>query len=222
MEQLTQDPRFAATTFVVIDFEGLTPAGRPAEPIEVAALALRADGGRLVEAGRFESLIRPPADVPVTPLDTAQTGITAALLADAAPAAEVMARLDANLTRPPYRLVAHHASTEAGMIAHQAAHCTILAATPLLDTIRLAKAVAPGLGSYSLDNLLGHYGIAKPVDRHRAMPDVEVTAQLLARLLAQGCAAGRWRTLLELDMAAGLQPKRLPPATPEAEQNALF
>ncbi|MFE7527506.1 PolC-type DNA polymerase III, partial [Kitasatospora sp. NPDC057542] len=194
MEQLMRDPRFADTAFVVIDFEGLTPSGRPAEPIEVAALALRADGGRLVEADRFESLIRPPADVPVTPLDTARTGITAALLADAAPAAEVMTRLDANLTRPPYRLVAHHASTEAGMIAHQGMHCPVLAATPLLDTIRLAKAVAPGLGSYGLDTLLGHYGIAKPANRHRAMPDVEVTAQLLARLLTQGCATGRWRT----------------------------
>lgn len=41
MDALTHDPRFAAMTFVVIDFEGLTPAGRPAEPIEVAALALR-------------------------------------------------------------------------------------------------------------------------------------------------------------------------------------
>ncbi|WP_234348194.1 PolC-type DNA polymerase III [Kitasatospora sp. MY 5-36] len=222
MEELMRDPRFADTTLVVIDFEGLTPAGRPAEPIEVAALALRASGRRLVEVGRFESLIRPPADVPVTAMDTAQTGLTAALLATAPSSAQVMAGLDAHLSAPPYRLVAHHAHTEAGLIAHQAEHCPVLAATPLLDTIGLAKAVLPGLGSYRLDNLLGHYGIPRPADRHRAMPDVQVTAQVLELLLAAGCATGRWRTLLELDMAAGLQPKRLTPAVPDAEQSALF
>ncbi|MGW4694079.1 3'-5' exonuclease [Kitasatospora cineracea] len=221
-----RDPRFTGTTFVVIDFEALTPAGRPAEPIEVAALALRAQGGRLAEAGRFESLIRPPADVPVTAMDTGQTGLTAAMLATAPPAAAVMARLDARLDArlgaPPYRLVAHHAHTEAGLIAHQAQHCPHLADTPLLDTIRLAKAVLPGLGSYSLDNLLSYFGIPRPVDRHRAMPDVAVTALLLEHLLAQGCAAGRWRTLLDLDAAAGMQPKRLARQGAQAQQSALF
>ncbi len=154
MDRLRQDPRWSALTLIVIDFEGLTPAGRPAEPIEVAALALRPEGGRLVEVGRFESLIRPPVDVPVTEMATRLTGISAGTLAGQAPAAEVMARLDANLTSPPYRLVAHHASTEAGLIAHQAEHCPVLAATPLLDTVRLAKAVLPWFSSYRLDNLL--------------------------------------------------------------------
>ncbi|NUS88969.1 MAG: 3'-5' exonuclease, partial [Streptomyces sp.] len=108
-----------------------------------------------------------------------------------------------------------------GIIARQAEHCPVLAATPLLDTLRLAKAVVPGLGSYGLDSLLGHYGIPKPAGRHRAMPDVEVTAQVLNRLVDYGYAAGRWNTLLELDMAAGLQPTRPAPA-PDAEQGALF
>lgn len=221
MAALTDDPRFAAMTFVVIDFEGLTPAGRPAEPIEVAAVALRPLDGRLVETGRFEELMRPPADVPVTARDIQLKGITQRMLTSAAPAAEVMAQLDARLTTPPYRLVAHHASTEAGIIARQAEHCPVLAATPLLDTLRLAKAVVSGLGSYGLDRLLGHYGIPKPAGRHRAMPDVEVTAQVLNRLVDYGYEAGRWSTLLELDMAAGLQPTRPAPA-PDAEQGALF
>ncbi|MEU3607975.1 3'-5' exonuclease [Streptomyces sp. NPDC035033] len=221
MDALLKDARFAATTLVVIDFEGLTPAGRPAEPIEVAALTLRPAGGRLEEVGRFEELMRPPADVPVTALDVRLKGITRRMLSSAVPAAEVMARLDAYLTAPPYRLVAHHASTEAGIIARQAEHCPVLAATPLLDTLRLAKAVVPGLGSYGLDALLGHYGVPRPAGRHRAMPDVEVTAQVLARLLDEGCAAGRWRTLLELDAVAGLRPKK-PSTAVEAEQRPLF
>lgn len=59
-------------TFLVIDFEALTPTGRPAEPTEVAAMALVVRDGKLVEDGRFESLIRPPADVPVTQRDNVQ------------------------------------------------------------------------------------------------------------------------------------------------------
>ncbi|AGJ59561.1 hypothetical protein F750_7137 (plasmid) [Streptomyces sp. PAMC 26508] len=51
-DALTNDPRFAATTIVVIDFEGLTPAGQPAEPIEVPALALHPLDGGLVELQR--------------------------------------------------------------------------------------------------------------------------------------------------------------------------
>ncbi|MFI1189418.1 PolC-type DNA polymerase III [Streptomyces californicus] len=221
MAPLTSDPRFAAMTLVVIDFEGLTPAGRPAEPIEVAALALHTREGRLVEVGRFEALMRPPADVPVTTRDVQLKGITQRMLDSAAPAAEVMARLDARLTAPPYRLVAHHASTEAGIIARQAAHCPVLASTPLLDTLRLAKSVLPGLRSYGLDSLLAHYGIPTPAGRHRAMPDVELTSEVLSRLLADGVATARWSTLLELDIAGGLQPAR-PPTAPGVEQGSLF
>lgn len=96
----------------------------------------------------------------------------------------------------------------------------MLAATPLLDTLRLAKAVVPRLGSYGLDGLLGYYGIPKPAGQHRTMPGVEVTTQVLTRLLNDGCANGRWSTLLELDAVAGLQPNQRP--APEAEQRALF
>ena len=41
MGSLTEDPAFLATTFVVVDFETTTPTGHPAQPVEVAALALR-------------------------------------------------------------------------------------------------------------------------------------------------------------------------------------
>ncbi|WP_432108656.1 3'-5' exonuclease [Streptomyces sp. AA1529] len=194
------------TTFVVIDFEALTPAGRPAEPTEVAALALVVRRGRLVEDGRFASLIRPPSDVPVTARDLAG-GMTEAALRSAPPPAEVLAGLERRLTSPPYRLVAQHASTEAGLIARQAPHCPTLGATPMLDTLRLAKRVLRGLSSYGLDALLRHYGMPPPRGRHRAMPDVEATAEVFRRLLADGARAGHWSTLLDLDVAAGLRPK---------------
>lgn len=213
--------KLAGATFMVIDFEALTPAGRPAEPTEVAAITLVVQDGQLAERSRFGELIRPPAGVPVTAFDQRTTGITAQMLATARPAAEVLAALDRHLaTQPPCRLVAQHAPTEAGLIARQRQHCPALAATALLDTVRLARAAIPHLPSYRLDELLRHYRIARPAGRHRAMPDVEVTSEVFRRLLADGARRGLWCTLTDLDVAAGLQPKAAP--RPHPVQEPLF
>lgn len=208
---------------MVIDFEALTPKGRPAEPVEVAAVAGSFRGGQWAESGRFSSLIRPPDDVPVTPFDIAQTGLNATVLRAQRPAALVMASLDARLTAPPYRLVAHHAPTEAGLIAGQREHCPTLAATSLLCTVRLARAAYPDLPSHSLNAVLHHLRIPLPADRHRALPDVELTVQVFARVLADGAAAGRWCSLRDLDQVAGIPPKsaRQEPANAPA-QPTLF
>lgn len=182
-------------------------------------LALR--DGQLAEQSRFSEFIRPPADVPVTAFDTRTTGITAGMLAGARPAGQVLAALDDALAPPPWRLVAHHAPTEAGLIARHRDHCPTLAAASMLDTVRMARRVIPYLGSYRLDSVLRHYQITRPPDRHRAMPDVEVTAQIFRRLLADGEELGLWPTLAHLDQAAGLQPKTAPP-DPDLVQQPLF
>nr|SBO94263.1 DNA polymerase III epsilon subunit-related protein MSMEG4261 [Nonomuraea gerenzanensis] len=176
----------------------------------MAVLALTVAGDGLSPLWSFESLIAPPAEVPVTSFDERMTGITAAMLATAAGPAHVMADLDRRLTAPSYRLVAHHAPTEAGLIAHQRRHCPVLAAVPLLDTVRLARALYPELPSHRLDDLVRYLRVEPPARRHRAMPDVRATARIFERLVAEGGRAGRWRTLLDLDRVGGLAPKRLP------------
>ncbi|MEV0623686.1 3'-5' exonuclease [Nonomuraea sp. NPDC050404] len=204
------DAAFARHTYLVIDFEALTPAGRPAVPVEVAVLALTVAGDRLSQQWSFESLVAPPAEVPVTAFDVRMTGLTAAMLATAAGPERVMVELDRRLTAPPYRLVAHHAPTEVGLIAHQRSHCPVLAAVPLLDTVRLARALYPELPSHRLDDLVRYLRIEPPARRHRAMPDVQATARIFEHLVAEGGRAGRWRTLFDLDRVGGLAPKRLP------------
>jgi len=196
---------------VVIDFEALTPRGRPMEPIEVGVLALRHTGGRWLEQARFSALIRPPGDVPVTARCTALTGITAAMLAPARTAREVLGELDRRLSAPPYRLIAHNAATEGSLIRGQAEHCPNLAATALIDTLAMARAVLPHLTSHKLDNVTAHYRIPQVPDRHRAMADVELTAQIFTRLLADGARAGCWQDLASLDRVAGRAAPR-PPA----------
>jgi len=200
-----------------INFEGTTPARHPAEPIEVGAVLLRPTRDGMDCAGRFEALIRPPAHAPLTDSDPRQTGITAPMLAGRPTASTILAELDALLSAPPYLLVAHHAPTEAGILRRYAHACPTLAATPMLDTVALAKKCRPGLASYALDALLSFYGIAIPAARHRALADAEVTGQLLIRLLADGARAHRWSRLAQLRHLAGT-----PPPAGANTQQSLF
>ena len=94
----------------------------------------------MAEPARFTQLMRPPAHAPVTPFDTGQTGITPQMVATRPPASEVLAELDAWFTCPqPWLLVAHHAPTEAAVLYNYRQHCPRLAATHLLDPVRLAR-----------------------------------------------------------------------------------
>ncbi|MBR8742585.1 PolC-type DNA polymerase III [Nocardiopsis sp. MG754419] len=205
MGSLTRDPAFVATTFGVIDFETTTPAGHPAQPIEVAVLALRHEQENgWIEAGRFTSLIRPPAFAPVTSADTAQNGLRPAQFTTAPEPAEVFGALDRRFTAGTrYLLVAQHAATEAGVIRHQREHCPRLARIDFLDTIPLAKRLVPGLENYRLDTLLDHFAIPSPAERHRAHADVDVTAQVFLRLIDAADREGGFPDLAALVKVAG-------------------
>ncbi|MEU4783200.1 3'-5' exonuclease [Nocardiopsis alba] len=216
MGSLTDDPDFLATTYVVIDFEATTPAGHPAQPIEVAALALRYEHGGWAEAGRFASLIRPPEFAPVTRFNTLHSGLTSEHLASAPTPAEALGALDRRFNPDSrYLLVAQHAATEAGLLYNQREHCPVAARIDLLDTIPLARCMVPGLADYRLDTLLGHYSIPLPADRHRAAADVRVTARVFTRLIEDADREGSVRDLTELVKVAGRTAKVGRPAQGE-------
>jgi DNA polymerase III subunit epsilon len=204
---LLTDPELAATTFVVIDFEGTTPRGFSPEPIEVAAVGLRYQDGAWQRTAGFNALMKPPAHAPITPFDTDQTGISRAMVENEPPAGTVLARLDARLTKPPYLLVAHNAPTEAGMIYLYRESCPTLSHTHLLDTVRLARLLLPDLDRHSLDALILHLGIPRPVDRHRAMPDVKITITLFDQLMALAAADPALPALATLFKACGMTAK---------------
>ena len=204
MGSLTADPAFLATTFVVVDFETTTPTGHPAQPVEVAALALRWAQGAWTRSGSFTSLMQPPAFAPVTPAHTAQTGITAEQVAQAPAPAEALGALDRRFTAgTPYLLVAHHAATEAGIIYNQREHCPALASVDLIDTVAFSRQVIPDLPNHKLDMLLAHFSIRHPADRHRAYADVEVTAQLFFRLIRAADDMPQFGSLAALMKTAG-------------------
>ncbi len=214
---LMHDPEYRATTFVVIDFEATTPKGYRPEPIEVAALAVRDPGDGLAQVGAFTEVIQPPAHAPITSRDTAENGLRPADVASARPAGPVLADLDAWLTAPPYLLVAHNAHVEAGLIYDYREHCPGLAAIPLIDTVKLAKATKPGLLSYGLDHLLVQLSIPRPPDRHRAMPDVRATATVFRCLMTCADQSGLYQDMRTLTSAVALAPRATMP-----RQDTLF
>lgn len=222
MGTVLTDPGFAAITWIVIDFEALTPAGRSPEPIEVAAIAGRFTAeGEWTETDRFHSLMRPPEDIPVTSFARAQTGITEQMLAWQPPADYVMAALDARLSSPPYRLVAHSAHTEGTLIAGQRHHCPGLAATKLLCTVKLSRLAFPELDNHKLDTVVRFLHIPIPAVRHRAMPDAELTVQVFRSALAAGQQRHLWTNLQDIEAAAGVA-RRNPAVRAPRKQDTLF
>ncbi len=186
-------------TLVVIDFEYTTPVGAAPGPIEVAVQAVRARDEKLERTTAWESLMRPPADAPLTAFDSAQTGITPAMLADQPPAGEVLAALDRRFTAGPYVLVAHHAPAEAKILSAYREHCPNLARIDLIDTVRLARNRYPELPKHRLDDLLRHLSIPTPANRHRAMADVQLTTELFIRMATDS----DWADLRQLRRIAG-------------------
>lgn len=174
--------RVDAVSYVVIDFETLTPKGRPPEPIEVAAM--RVGPGLVIERGfRVERFIRPPHSVSFTPFDTAQTGIRLDDVRTASTAEVVLKEINDVLRTERSVIVAQNARYEYAIMSRFSEYCPDVVSMPFVDTVRLGKRLLPTLPNYKLDTLAAHFGVQIPYDRHRALPDVKVTVNVLVALL---------------------------------------
>jgi DNA polymerase-3 subunit epsilon len=180
--------------FVVVDLE--TAGGAPVYGegiIEIGALRLHA--GRIVD--QFQALVDPGRRVPT--FITQLTGITDDMLAGCA-------AIDAVLPRfvdfaADSVLVAHNAAFDFAYL--DAARLRLdgaVFAQQRLCTLRLARRLLPQLRRRSLDALAGHFGIPL-VDRHRALGDARITAELFFHLLE----LLRARDIVRLDQLLDLQ-----------------
>ncbi len=172
----------AETTFLVVDLEttGVHPAS--AEIIEFGAVYVR--NGKVL--GEEHTLVRPRRTIP--PFITGLTGIDNAMVADAPPFDEVAERL--------HRLfqgvvgVAHNAKFDFGFLdtAFRARGMAPVGAGHELCTVKLGRSFAPG-PRYNLDALAARLKIPTS-DRHRALGDARVTADVLVELLRRAESAG--------------------------------
>ena len=162
--------------YVIFDVE--TTGMKPEDGHAIVELAAeRVRGGQVVDT--FQSIVNPGRKV--DPEAAAIHGITDAVIAKEGKAlVEVIPAF--MLFAEGATLVAHNIRFDLGFINH---HLKTLGLPPMpnqqLDTLELARAKVL-VASYALGYLAKHFGIPHP-NAHRAMADVEVTRQLLFKLL---------------------------------------
>jgi len=174
----TPDVALERAVFAVVDLETTGLSSRRAGILEIGAV--RVEALRIVS--RFETLVRP--DGPVPPGITALTGITGAMVAGAPAPGEALRRLRHWLDETPGApFVAHNARFDEGFVRQGLArHGLGALAGPVLCTCKLARRLAPELGSFGLDRVAAGLGI-RIAARHRALGDAEATAEALLHLV---------------------------------------
>ena len=144
--------------------------------VEIAAVRFK--NNEIVD--RFESLINPGFSIPQEA--QAINGITDDMLKTAPTSDQVLPQMidfiaGGCLVGPNVRFDLGFLCYELSLLERR-----VREATPALDTLKIAKELLPYLKSYRLSNVALNLGI--PVkETHRAMPDVELTARMLGRLL---------------------------------------
>ena len=168
--------------YLVLDFEAMCHAGYSPIPTEIACCLIDGDG-RVHDTPFFSELICPERGE-LTPYDTALTGITPAMLADARSTKAVFADLRAQCKQlGAFRVIAHNAAFDRGIALRYADDLGPLLLHPWLDTLRIAKQKLL-LSSYSLDPVAEALGLSIVGQRHRAYPDAHLTAKAFMLLQA--------------------------------------
>lgn len=182
------------TPFVVVDLE--TTGGAPERGDAIIEIgALRICHGQVVD--RFDQLVDPRRRLP--PFITKLTGITEAMLAEAAPVEETIDRFRRFAAGDV--LVAHNARFDLSFLnSASVAVCGRPFDQPHFCTLRLARQLLPTLRKRSLDSLAGHLGVLL-VDRHRAFGDARTTTEIFFQFLEML----RRRGIVRLDEALDFQ-----------------
>ena len=168
-------------TFAVVDTEttGLRPG--PDRVIELAVVCVR--GGEVIDT--FHSLVNPGRRI--SPFIVNFTGITPEMLSGAPAAKEIMPYflqcIDGTI------LVGHNLSFDLKFLSHEAQ--LLGSSFPLegFDTILLARRFLPGLKRFKLDMVAAYLQIPAS-NRHRALGDAEITANVFLRLLERARQQG--------------------------------
>jgi DNA polymerase-3 subunit epsilon len=186
----------AATRFVVVDLETTGGAPGPQGIIEIGAVRVAA--GRLEE--RFVTFVDPGRSIPSFVQHL--TGITDDMVAGAPPIADALPRFLAFAGDDV--LVAHNASFDLGHL-NAAAEWIVgrRLHQPALCTLRLARRLLPELRRRGLDSVAATLGVAC-FDRHRALPDARITAEILCVFLERARERGieRLDQLLDFQRSA--------------------
>jgi DNA polymerase-3 subunit epsilon len=166
-----------ARYFAIIDVE--TTGGDPKnDKLTEIALVLH-DGQRVVDT--FHSLINPERSIP--PFITRITGINDDMVRYAPRFYEIAKEIVLR-TEDAY-FVAHNSRFDYNFVCKEFRLLGFNYQRPTLCTVQMSRKAFPGLNSYSLGNLVNHFGI--PLEKHhRALDDAMATTALFERIIQSG------------------------------------
>lgn len=165
--------------YVVFDVETTGSSAGKGGITEVGAIKLV--GGEVVD--QFSTLVNPGR--PIEPFVVRLTGITDRMVAGAPEPPEVMARFEEFVEGSI--LVGHNVHFDCSFVT--AARGGVALPNPVLDTLRLARSLVPGLRRYRLGSLVEHFGV-RSSPNHRALSDAAATAEVFLKLLKLLRSAG--------------------------------
>lgn len=170
--------------FTVFDVEttGLDPK-KGHRIVEIAGV--RVEGGRLLEETAFTSFVNPERDIP---WEVKQINhIDDAMVKDAPTIMTVLPQF-LEFARGS-TLIAHNAQFDTGFLETEKEFCWGYVELPeCLCTMKLSQSLFPTAFRHNLDTLCERLQITLPSaqDRHRALPDVLVTARALLKMIEHG------------------------------------
>ncbi|AWA28925.1 DNA polymerase III subunit epsilon [Flavobacterium magnum] len=167
------------------------------------------DGEKVID--RWETLVNPEKDIPLPIF--ALTGINNEMVRHAPVFDEVAGKVFELLSGRIF--VAHNVNFDYSFVKHQLGQSGFTWSAKKLCTVRAARKIRPGLGSYSLGNLCRALDIAIE-NRHRAGGDADATATLFSQLL-------QWDSECEIGkmLRKASQEQRLPPNLPREDFDQL-
>lgn len=183
--------------YAIVDIE--TTGGMPKRDriIEIGVVVF--DGKEVVDT--FSSLVHPERSIPNE--ITRITGIDNGMVADA-PRFYEIAKKVVEITEDTI-FVAHNVNFDYSFIKEEFANLGYTFSKKQLCTVKLTRKTFPGLKSYSLGNLIDHFGF-KVKARHRAFDDAYATMELLGKIFEQSDTNAHIESLVN----RGVRETRLP------------
>src|SRR5215217_1686896 len=168
--------------YVVFDVETTGSSAKEGAITEIGAL--KVVRGRVDE--EFATLVNPGRRI--EPFVVRLTGITDRMVADAPSAEEVMPLFEEFVEGCV--LVGHNVQFDCAFVAAARERGGLPPSpNPVLDTLKLARTLVPGLKRYRLASLVSHFGV-RAAPNHRALADAAATAEVFLKLVELSEAAG--------------------------------
>lgn len=162
--------------YAIVDIETTGGMAKRDKIIEIAVVIH--DGIKVID--HYSTLINPQRSIPFE--ITRITGINDEMVRDAPKFFEV-ARKFVLMTKDTI-FVAHNVNFDYSFIKEEYDKLGYTYSKKLLCTVRLSRKSFPGLPSYSLGNLIRHFGI-KVSARHRALDDALATAEIFGYIVSK-------------------------------------